>query len=89
MLAHREKVPKGSATAKALDYSLKRWAALTRYLDDGCLPIDNNRVENLIRPWAVSEEGLDTGNQETSRPQVRPAITGALQETGHALSHRR
>ncbi|WP_373184035.1 IS66 family transposase [Halomonas campaniensis] len=53
MLAHREKVPNGSATAKALDYSLKRWAALTRYLDDGGLPIDNNQVENLIRPWAL------------------------------------
>jgi transposase len=53
MLAHREKVPNGSATAKALDYSLKRWTALTRYLDDGGLPIDNNRVENLIRPWAL------------------------------------
>lgn len=53
MLAHREKVPNGSATAKALDYSLKRWAALTRYLEDGGLPIDNNRVENLIRPWAL------------------------------------
>ncbi|QNI04715.1 IS66 family transposase [Halomonas sp. SH5A2] len=53
MLAHREKVPNGSATAKALDYSLRRWGALTRYLDDGGLPIDNNRVENLIRPWAL------------------------------------
>lgn len=53
MVAHRQKVPNGSATAKALDYSLKRWAALTRYLADGALPIDNNRVENLIRPWAL------------------------------------
>jgi AbrB family looped-hinge helix DNA binding protein len=43
----------GSATAKALDYSLKRWVALTRYLDDGAVPIDNNRVENQIRPWAI------------------------------------
>jgi hypothetical protein len=32
----------GSATAKALDYSLKRWGALTRYLDDAQLPIDIN-----------------------------------------------
>lgn len=53
MLAQREKVPNGSATAKALDYSLICWAALTRYLDDGGLPIDNNRVENLICPWAL------------------------------------
>ncbi len=57
MLAHRQKVPNGTAPAKApakaLDYSLKRWAALTRNLDDGMIPIDNNWVENLIRPWAL------------------------------------
>ena len=53
MLAQRELVPEGSATAKALDYSLKRWVALTRYLDDGAVPIDNNQVENQIRPWAL------------------------------------
>ena len=53
MIAQRQKVPDGSGTARALDYSLKRWAALTRYLDDGAVPIDNNRVENQIRPWAL------------------------------------
>lgn len=45
MLVNREKVPDGSGTAKALDYSLKRWEAL--------VPIDNNWVENQIRPWAL------------------------------------
>lgn len=50
---HRQKVPDGSATTKAIDYSLKRWAALTRYLDDAMLPIDNNWVENRIRPVAL------------------------------------
>ena len=49
----RQKITDGSATAKALDYSLKRWAALTRYLDDGQLPIDNNWIENQIRPIAL------------------------------------
>ena len=49
----RLQVPDGSATAKALDYSLKRWIALTRYLDDGQLPIDNNWIENQIRPVAI------------------------------------
>ncbi len=53
LLAQRQVVPKGSATARAIDYSLKRWAALTRYLDDETLPADNNRVENLIRPIAL------------------------------------
>jgi hypothetical protein len=49
----RQKVPDGSATAKAIDYSLNRWAALTRFIDDGELPIDNNWVENQIRPIAL------------------------------------
>jgi transposase len=35
MVAQRKLVSEGSAIAKALDYSLKRWDALTRYLDDG------------------------------------------------------
>jgi transposase len=50
---HRQKVPDGSATAKAIDYSLGRWAALMRYLDDGSLPADNNWIENRIRPVAL------------------------------------
>lgn len=53
LLAQRERVPDGSAMAKAIDYSLNRWGALTRYLDDGNLPIDNNWVENQIRPIAI------------------------------------
>ena len=52
----RQRVPDGSATARAIDYNLKRWAALTRYLDDGDLPIDNNWVENRIRPIALGRQ---------------------------------
>ena len=51
--AQRCRVPDGSATAKAIDYSRGRWIALTRYLDDGNLPCDNNWVENQIRPIAI------------------------------------
>ena len=49
----RGQVPDGSATRKAIDYSLGRWAALIRYIDDGDLPIDNNHLENRIRPVAL------------------------------------
>ena len=49
----RGQVPDGSATRKAIDYSLGRWAALIRYIDDGDLPIDNNHIENRIRPVAL------------------------------------
>jgi transposase len=50
---HRQKVPDGSAIARAIDYSLKRWSALIRYLHDGALPIDNNHLENQVRPVAI------------------------------------
>ncbi len=53
LIGQRQKVPQGSATAKAIDYSLNRWAALTRYLGDGNLPADNNWIENRIRPIAL------------------------------------
>ena len=52
MTLQRQKVPGNSAISKALDYSLNRWAALTRFVDDGQLPVDNNWVENRIRPIA-------------------------------------
>ena len=53
MVLQRQQVAGNSATAKALDYSLKRWAALTRFVDDPQLPPDNNWIENQIRPIAL------------------------------------
>ena len=55
MTLQRSQVPRGSATAKALEYSLRRWDALARYLEDGRLPIDNNHLEGQIRPIAVGK----------------------------------
>lgn len=54
MLLTRQKITDGSATAKALDYSLKRWSALTRFVNDGRLPVDNNWIENQIWPIAMA-----------------------------------
>ena len=53
MVLQRQQVAGNSATAKALDYSLKRWTALTRFVDDPQLPPDNNWIENRIRPIAL------------------------------------
>lgn len=52
MVAQRKLVHEGSAIAKAIDYSVNRWEALMRFLDDGDIPIDNNWNENRIRPIA-------------------------------------
>jgi hypothetical protein len=56
MSVQRDLVPEGSAISKALDYSLKRWAELSRYLDDGAVSIDNNWAENQIRPRALGRK---------------------------------
>jgi transposase len=53
LLLQRQKATEGTAIAKAIDYSLGRWPALMRFLDDGALPIDNNWIENRIRPIAL------------------------------------
>ena len=47
-----ELLPKSDA-GQAAAYILKNWTALTRYLDDGDLPIDNNRTERSLRGIAV------------------------------------
>jgi transposase len=64
LLSQRQKLAKADVTAKAIDYSLRRWAALTRYLDDGDVPICNNAVENSIRPLALGRRNwLFVGSQ--------------------------
>ncbi|WP_200986630.1 IS66 family transposase [Pseudomonas cichorii] len=85
MLAQRELVPEGSATAKALDYSLKRWVALTRYLEDGAVPIDNNQIENLIRPWALGRKNwLFAGSLRSGkRAAAIMSLTQSARLNGH------
>ena len=39
----------------ALDYALGQWSTLTVYLNDGRVEIDNNLVENAIRPTAIGK----------------------------------
>ena len=55
-------------TAKALDYSIRRWPALIRYAGSGVLPIDNNPVENSIRPIAIGKNNwLFAGSEHTGK----------------------
>jgi len=69
-------VPEGSATSKAISYSLRRWGALTRYLDNGDLPIDNNWLENRIRPIALGRANwLFAGSARAGR---RAAVVMSL-----------
>jgi transposase len=50
-LANRA-IPK-SPLGNAVNYALKNWEAVERYLDDGMLDIDNNAAERLIKPVKI------------------------------------
>lgn len=64
LIAQRMKTADGGGLARAIDYSLKRWPALIRYVDSGNLPIDNNMVENAIRPITLGRRNwLFTGSE--------------------------
>ncbi len=44
-----------SAIGRAIAYTLKLWTKLVAYIDNGIYEIDNNRIENTIRPLALEE----------------------------------
>jgi transposase len=80
----RATVPDGTGTAKALDYTLHRWPALTRYAETGHLPIDNNALENAIRPIAVGKKnGLFAGSERAGqRAAVIQRLLGTAKLNG-------
>ena len=49
-------VPPQSAIGKAISYTTNIWPNLERYLDDGRYEIDNNMIENKIRPLALGRK---------------------------------
>jgi transposase len=68
LLASQRSVAVGSGTAKAIEHALKRWPALQRYASSGSLPIDNNPVENAIRPIAIGKKNwLFAGSERAGR----------------------
>ncbi|MHB1271450.1 MAG: IS66 family transposase [Rhodanobacter sp.] len=50
----------------AIRYTLRRWSALARVLDDGRYPIDNNPIENAIRPIAIGRKNWLFAGSETA-----------------------
>ena len=45
-----------SPLGKAISYTLGQWTALQRYLEEGVYEIDNNLVENAIRPTCIGKK---------------------------------
>jgi len=49
-------IPHESVLGKAISYALNEWKYLVRYIDDGQIEIDNNFIENQIRPFALGRK---------------------------------
>ena len=66
-------------------YSLKRWTALTAFLLDGNVAIDNNHIENLMRPWAMGRKAwLFAGSELAGQ---RAAVVMSLVQSARMHGH--
>lgn len=66
-----ERASRKSETGKALAYTLKRWAALTRFIDDGHICLSNNAAERALRGVALGRHnwtfaGSDRGGERAA-----------------------
>jgi len=81
----RQRLPDGSAIANAIDYSLNRWSPFMANLADGDVPIDNNHIENLRRPWAMGRKAwLFAGSELAGQ---RAAIVMSLVQSAKMHGH--
>ena len=81
----RGRVPDGGSIAAAIDYSLNSWTALTRHLEDGAVPIDNNFIERQIKPWAMGRKAwLFCGSELAGQ---RAAIVMSLVQSAKLNGH--
>ena len=81
----RRRVPDGSSIAAAIDYSLNAWGALTRHLEDGAVPIDNNFIERQIKPWAMGRRAwLFCGSELAGQ---RAAVVMSLVQSAKLNGH--
>jgi transposase len=57
-----------SPMGQAITYAINQWANLERFLEHGEVEIDNNKVENVIRPTAVGKRNwLFFGSEEAGQ----------------------
>jgi hypothetical protein len=85
LLLERARVPDGSAIAKAIDYSLNHWQALSEFLTDGAVPVDNNPIENQMRPWGLGRKNwLFLGSQLAGE---RAAVVMSLLQSAKLCGH--
>lgn len=83
--AHSPQVLPKSAVRGAMDYTLSNWAALSVYLQDGWLDIDNNEGENSLRGLCLGRKnwlflGSDRGGRAAA---VHFSLLASCKRHGH------
>jgi transposase len=82
-------VPPESLIGKAIAYSQRQWEKLVRYVDYGMVPIDNNLLENAIRPFVVGRKNfLFSGSPDgASSSAALYTIIETAKANGHEPFH--
>ena len=62
--------PKG-LLGKAVNYALKNWPVLVRYLENGHITPDNNAAKNSIRPFVVGRKNFLFIGHPRGQPPAR------------------
>lgn len=85
LVANKDQVLPKSKIGQAVQYALNRWKYAKRYLDDGQLEIDNNLVENAIRPVALGRKNyLFAGSHEGAKwAAVLYSLISSAANCGH------
>lgn len=81
----RRLIVDGGTAAAVIDYTLNHWKALTRHLDDGAVPIDNNHLERQIKPWAMGRKAwMFVGSEPAGQ---RAAMVMSLVQSARLNGH--
>lgn len=82
LIKKKKHVPPKSLLGKAVNYCLNQWHRLENYIEDGHASIDNNMVENAIRPFTLGRKNwLFSGTPEGAKAS---ALLYSLIETAKA-----
>ena len=75
----------GTAIAASIDYSLNACGPLTTHLHDCRVPVDNNHIKDLMRPWAMGRKAwLFAGSELAGQ---RAAVVMSLVQSAKISGH--
>ena len=64
LIKSQQQVPPKTVLGKAVNYTLEYWPELSRYIENGEWPIDNNPAENAIRPFVIGRKAWLFSNSQ-------------------------